>query len=151
VAACSFTLSVIAMERYQAICKPLQSRHWKTKKHALAMIFMSWGLAFVCTVPSAWNSELVRLDTGIKRTNLIFHWSTTRRFFRSDKLSRKMAPLGPRHLSGIHNVGTVDSSTDLHVHPVQSGNKDLVARNPVGQEGHLIQRRLHEWINGNQK
>lgn len=64
VAACSFTLVVIAMERYKAICQPLHSRHWKTKSHALTMIFVVWTLAFLCSIPVAITTILYEYDAG---------------------------------------------------------------------------------------
>lgn len=53
VAACANTLVAIALERYRAICRPLQSQHWKTKRHALVMITCVWLIASICTIPSA--------------------------------------------------------------------------------------------------
>lgn len=64
VAACSFTLVAIAFERYNAICRPLHSRHWKTKKHALFMICTVWSLSFCCTMPSIVTSQLRQIEPG---------------------------------------------------------------------------------------
>lgn len=64
VAACSFTLVVIALERYKAICQPLHSQHWKTKSHALTMIFAVWTLAFLCSIPLAVATVLTEHEPG---------------------------------------------------------------------------------------
>ncbi|VDO50218.1 unnamed protein product [Haemonchus placei] len=52
VCASAYTLAVIAVERYYAICRPLQSRKWKTKKRALITISMVWLFSFICNVGS---------------------------------------------------------------------------------------------------
>ncbi|KAK6729092.1 hypothetical protein RB195_006253 [Necator americanus] len=52
VCASAYTLAVIAVERYHAICCPLQSRKWKTKKRALFTISMVWIFSFVCNIGS---------------------------------------------------------------------------------------------------
>ncbi|XP_068536166.1 cholecystokinin receptor type A isoform X2 [Anas acuta] len=38
----TFNLVAISLERYSAICKPLQSRVWQTKSHALKVIAATW-------------------------------------------------------------------------------------------------------------
>uniref|UniRef100_A0A1I7RZJ9 G_PROTEIN_RECEP_F1_2 domain-containing protein n=1 Tax=Bursaphelenchus xylophilus TaxID=6326 RepID=A0A1I7RZJ9_BURXY len=50
VTASAYTLAAIALERYYAICKPLQSRVWHTKTHAMAMIALVWVIAIVSNV-----------------------------------------------------------------------------------------------------
>ncbi|KHJ94363.1 7 transmembrane receptor [Oesophagostomum dentatum] len=52
VCASAYTLAVIAVERYYAICRPLQSRKWRTKKRALFTISMVWVFSFVCNFGS---------------------------------------------------------------------------------------------------
>lgn len=46
VSASAQTLLVIAFERYCAICRPLQSRAWQTKRRTSVMISSVWILAF---------------------------------------------------------------------------------------------------------
>ncbi|XP_070804903.1 cholecystokinin receptor type A [Pituophis catenifer annectens] len=55
----TFTLVAISLERYSAICKPLQSRVWQTKSHALKVIAATWGLSFVIMTPYPIYSTLV--------------------------------------------------------------------------------------------
>ncbi|XP_061188104.1 cholecystokinin receptor type A-like [Saccostrea echinata] len=47
----SFTLVAISLERYFAICRPLQSRKWQTLSHAYRSILLIWGMAFVIMIP----------------------------------------------------------------------------------------------------
>ncbi|KAL7075453.1 hypothetical protein ACQ4LE_005089 [Meloidogyne hapla] len=42
VTASAYTLAAIALERYYAICRPLQSRIWHTRTHAKFMISLVW-------------------------------------------------------------------------------------------------------------
>ncbi|CAJ0941318.1 unnamed protein product, partial [Mesorhabditis belari] len=42
VTASAYTLAVIAIERYYAICRPLHSRIWQTRSHAYFMISIVW-------------------------------------------------------------------------------------------------------------
>ncbi|KAI1721443.1 7 transmembrane receptor (rhodopsin family) domain-containing protein [Ditylenchus destructor] len=42
VTASAYTLAAIAAERYYAICKPLHSRVWHTRSHAMAIIGLVW-------------------------------------------------------------------------------------------------------------
>ncbi|VDM25810.1 unnamed protein product [Toxocara canis] len=46
VCASAYTLAVIAVERYYAICCPLQSRKWHSKRHAVSMISFVWFISF---------------------------------------------------------------------------------------------------------
>uniref|UniRef100_A0A0N5A8P5 G_PROTEIN_RECEP_F1_2 domain-containing protein n=1 Tax=Syphacia muris TaxID=451379 RepID=A0A0N5A8P5_9BILA len=50
VAASAYTLAVIALERYNAICRPLKSRPWQTRSHAYKMIAFVWLIAFVSNI-----------------------------------------------------------------------------------------------------
>ncbi|NXO87792.1 CCKAR protein, partial [Sitta europaea] len=63
VAVSTFSLVAIAIERYSAICNPLQSRAWQTRSHACRVIAGTWALAprpppAQCT--HHWPSERVR-------------------------------------------------------------------------------------------
>lgn len=55
----TFSLVAISLERYSAICKPLQSRVWQTKTHALKVIAATWCLSFVIMTPYPIYSTLV--------------------------------------------------------------------------------------------
>ncbi|XP_053259044.1 cholecystokinin receptor type A [Podarcis raffonei] len=54
----TFSLVAISLERYGAICKPLQSRVWQTKSHALKVIAATWGLSFAIMTPYPIYSKL---------------------------------------------------------------------------------------------
>ncbi|KAM9766990.1 cholecystokinin receptor-like isoform 2-T2 [Menidia menidia] len=47
----TFSLVAIAIERYSAICRPLQSRSWQTRSHACRVIGATWLLALVLMLP----------------------------------------------------------------------------------------------------
>uniref|UniRef100_A0A8C5LRS4 Gastrin/cholecystokinin type B receptor n=1 Tax=Leptobrachium leishanense TaxID=445787 RepID=A0A8C5LRS4_9ANUR len=55
----TFNLVAISLERYSAICKPLQSRVWQTKSHALKVIAATWCLSFSIMSPYPIYSTLV--------------------------------------------------------------------------------------------
>ncbi|KAM4810313.1 cholecystokinin receptor type A [Rhinophrynus dorsalis] len=55
----TFNLVAISLERYSAICKPLQSRVWQTKSHALKVIAATWCLSFTIMSPYPIYSTLV--------------------------------------------------------------------------------------------
>ncbi|XP_074083585.1 cholecystokinin receptor type A [Macrotis lagotis] len=55
----TFNLVAISIERYSAICKPLQSRVWQTKSHALKVITATWCLSFTIMSPYPIYSKLV--------------------------------------------------------------------------------------------
>ncbi|KAM9330376.1 cholecystokinin receptor type A [Gastrophryne carolinensis] len=55
----TFNLVAISLERYSAICKPLQSRVWQTKSHALKVIAVTWFLSFTIMLPYPIYSKLV--------------------------------------------------------------------------------------------
>ncbi|PIO76733.1 7 transmembrane receptor [Teladorsagia circumcincta] len=63
VCASAYTLAVIAVERYYAICRPLQSRKWKTKKRALVTISLVWIFSFVCNIGSLFIFDSVPYRT----------------------------------------------------------------------------------------
>ncbi|NWU08772.1 CCKAR protein, partial [Cephalopterus ornatus] len=53
VAVSTFSLVAIALERYSAICNPLQSRAWQTRSHACRVIAGTWVLAALLMLPYA--------------------------------------------------------------------------------------------------
>ncbi|NWU85367.1 CCKAR protein, partial [Onychorhynchus coronatus] len=53
VAVSTFSLVAIALERYSAICNPLQSRAWQTRSHACRVIVGTWALAALLMLPYA--------------------------------------------------------------------------------------------------
>ncbi|XP_068799336.1 cholecystokinin receptor type A isoform X2 [Struthio camelus] len=55
----TFNLVAISLERYSAICKPLQSRVWQTKSHALKVIAATWCVSFTIMSPYPIYSNLV--------------------------------------------------------------------------------------------
>ncbi|XP_028902384.1 cholecystokinin receptor type A [Ornithorhynchus anatinus] len=55
----TFSLVAISLERYCAICKPLQSRVRQTKSHALKVITATWCLSFALMSPYPIYSSLV--------------------------------------------------------------------------------------------
>ncbi|XP_054855646.1 cholecystokinin receptor type A [Eublepharis macularius] len=60
----TFNLVAISLERYSAICKPLQSRVWQTKSHALKVIALTWCLSFTIMTPYPIYSNLVPLENS---------------------------------------------------------------------------------------
>uniref|UniRef100_A0A0K0E281 G_PROTEIN_RECEP_F1_2 domain-containing protein n=1 Tax=Strongyloides stercoralis TaxID=6248 RepID=A0A0K0E281_STRER len=62
VSASAYTLAAIAMERYIAICKPLQSRLVQTKSHACLMICIVWSIAFIINLGFLFNIENISYD-----------------------------------------------------------------------------------------
>lgn len=59
-----FTLVAISLERYFAICRPLQSRRWQTLSHSYRTIVVTWVFAFIAMVPIAVYTKLNRLPSG---------------------------------------------------------------------------------------
>ncbi|XP_059486980.1 cholecystokinin receptor-like [Neocloeon triangulifer] len=53
-----WTLVAISMERYFAICRPLQSRQWQTRFHAYKVIGYVWLAAFLLNLPILVMSKL---------------------------------------------------------------------------------------------
>ncbi|KAF6733363.1 Cholecystokinin receptor [Oryzias melastigma] len=47
----TFSLVAIAIERYSAICNPLQSRAWQTRSHAYRVIAATWVVSLLIMVP----------------------------------------------------------------------------------------------------
>uniref|UniRef100_A0A8D2JD27 Gastrin/cholecystokinin type B receptor n=1 Tax=Varanus komodoensis TaxID=61221 RepID=A0A8D2JD27_VARKO len=59
----TFSLIAISLERYSAICKPLQSRVWQTKSHALKVIAATWCASFIIMTPYPIYSMLIPFTT----------------------------------------------------------------------------------------
>lgn len=53
-----FTLVAISLERYFAVCRPLQSRTWRTLSHACLTIAICWVLSGVVTIPIGTYTKL---------------------------------------------------------------------------------------------
>ncbi|XP_078534494.1 cholecystokinin receptor type A [Lissotriton helveticus] len=64
----TFNLVAISLERYGAICKPLQSRVWQTKSHALKVIAATWCLSFTIMSPYPIYSTLVPFTNSANST-----------------------------------------------------------------------------------
>ncbi|XP_040822260.1 cholecystokinin receptor type A [Ochotona curzoniae] len=64
----TFNLVAISLERYGAICRPLQSRVWQTKSHALKVIAATWGLSFTIMTPYPIYSNLVPFTKNNNQT-----------------------------------------------------------------------------------
>ncbi|XP_007882857.1 cholecystokinin receptor-like, partial [Callorhinchus milii] len=47
----TFSLVAIAIERYSAICNPLQSRAWQTRSHAYRVIAATWIISIIIMIP----------------------------------------------------------------------------------------------------
>jgi cholecystokinin-like receptor len=52
------------MERYFAICRPLTSLRWQTRRHAYKTIGLVWTVAVVIMIPAAVKQKLLRMPTG---------------------------------------------------------------------------------------
>jgi len=59
-----FTLVTISMERYFAICRPLTSLRWQTRRHAYKTICLVWIVALVVMIPTAVYHRLLRMPNG---------------------------------------------------------------------------------------
>ncbi|XP_075401121.1 cholecystokinin receptor type A [Tenrec ecaudatus] len=64
----TFNLVAISLERYGAICKPLQSRVWQTKSHALKVIAATWCFSFTIMTPYPIYSNLVPFTKNNNQT-----------------------------------------------------------------------------------
>ncbi|XP_024078956.2 gastrin/cholecystokinin type B receptor-like, partial [Terrapene carolina triunguis] len=61
----TFSLVAIAIERYSAICNPLQSRVWQTRSHAYRVIASTWLLSLLLMLPYAIYSTTVPTRPGL--------------------------------------------------------------------------------------
>lgn len=59
-----FTLVTISMERYFAICRPLTSLRWQTRRHACRTICVAWLVSVVVMTPTAIYQRLLRMPSG---------------------------------------------------------------------------------------
>ncbi|NWS49041.1 CCKAR protein, partial [Probosciger aterrimus] len=62
----TFSLVAIALERYSAICNPLQSRAWQTRSHAYRVIAGTWLAAALLMVPYAVYSTTRSTARGMR-------------------------------------------------------------------------------------
>lgn len=65
VGASCFTLVAISLERYFAICRPLQSRRWQTLSHAYRIIGVCWVLALIIVIPIAVSTRHITVAPGV--------------------------------------------------------------------------------------
>ena len=59
-----WTLVGISLERYFAICRPLKSRIWQTRKHAYKMILAVWVMSLISCLPIGILSRLKPIRDG---------------------------------------------------------------------------------------
>ena len=59
-----WTLVALSLERYAAICRPLQARQWQTRRHAYRSLAFVWVAAGVWSVPAGAASALQALSHG---------------------------------------------------------------------------------------
>jgi len=61
------------MERYFAICRPLTSLRWQTRRHAVRTIAVAWLVALLAMTPTAVYQRLLRMPTGGHKCAEIWH------------------------------------------------------------------------------
>ncbi|ESP01968.1 hypothetical protein LOTGIDRAFT_111574 [Lottia gigantea] len=59
-----YTLVAISLERYYAICQPLQSRRWQTLYHSYRVLAFIWILGLSITIPIAVFTKRLQVSTG---------------------------------------------------------------------------------------
>ena len=59
-----FTLVTISLERYFAICRPLTSMRWQTRRHAYKTIGVAWFVALTIMIPTAVCHKLLPMTHG---------------------------------------------------------------------------------------
>ncbi|XP_074839302.1 gastrin/cholecystokinin type B receptor [Carettochelys insculpta] len=74
----TFSLVAIAMERYSAICTPLQARAWQTRSHAARVIAGTWLLALLLMVPYAVYSTTKPLSVQPGLRQCLHRWPSPR-------------------------------------------------------------------------
>ncbi|XP_054721960.1 gastrin/cholecystokinin type B receptor-like [Uloborus diversus] len=62
VAVNAWTMVAISLERYYAVCEPLQSRRWQTSSHACRVVIAIWVMSFIAMAPIAYVSGLLPSD-----------------------------------------------------------------------------------------
>ncbi|NXD28778.1 CCKAR protein, partial [Spelaeornis formosus] len=78
VAVSTFSLVAIAIERYSAICNPLQSRAWQTRSHACRVIAGTWALAALLMLPYAVYSTTRPAAPRPPPAQCTHHWPSER-------------------------------------------------------------------------
>ncbi|RMB89583.1 hypothetical protein DUI87_34006 [Hirundo rustica rustica] len=71
-------LVAIAIERYSAICNPLQSRAWQTRSHACRVIAGTWALAALLMLPYAVYSTTRPAAPRPPPAQCTHHWPSER-------------------------------------------------------------------------
>lgn len=66
----TFSLVAIAIERYSAICNPLQSRVWQTRSHAYRVIASTWFSSALLMLPYAVYSTTHTMSTHGTRPSI---------------------------------------------------------------------------------
>ncbi|ESN91625.1 hypothetical protein HELRODRAFT_129617, partial [Helobdella robusta] len=66
VGVCVFTHVTISLERFWAICQPLKSRKWQTRRHCYKMLVLIWLGAILITIPTGVSHQIVSLRNAKK-------------------------------------------------------------------------------------
>ncbi|XP_015672779.1 gastrin/cholecystokinin type B receptor [Protobothrops mucrosquamatus] len=70
----TFSLVAIAIERYSAICRPLQSRVWQTHSHAYRVIAATWVLSALLMLPYPVYTTTQPVRDHAHLTQCIHNW-----------------------------------------------------------------------------